>query len=179
MDLVSRALGVVIKESQQEATNENTVGMVMFQGSPDAPPVNAYIVDDTGETRVFTLAKGLSFGDSFLTREFEPGIYNIEVTQNNGPRIGIYRADLTRTGGASLLFMIQGFVNPLLGQPDLAMTAYAPDGQGISLQDAISVSNENDFEVPDAFIIHGNYPNPFNPTNSDSIRSSRAGDGAY
>ena len=161
-----QALGVVIKESQQEATNENTVGMVMFQGSPDAPPVNAYIVDDTGENRVLTLAKGLSFGESFLTREFEPGIYNIEVTQNNGPRIGIYRADLTRTGGASLLFMIQGFVNPLLGQPDLAMTAYAPDGQGISLQDAVSVSNEDELEVPDAFTIHGNYPNPFNPTTS-------------
>ena len=160
-----QALGLVIKESQQEADNEDTVGMVMFQGSPDAPPINAYIVDDSGQyNRLTTLAKGLGFGESFLPSEFEPGIYNIEITQNNGPRIGIYRADLTRTGGASFLFMVQGFVNPLLGQPDLAMTAYAQDGQGILLPVTITVNNEDDFELPEAFSLHGNYPNPFNPT---------------
>ena len=161
-----QAIGVVIKESQQEATNANSVGFVMFQGSPDAPPVNAYIVDDSGQNRLATLAKGLSFGDSFLTNEFEPGVYNIEVTQNNGPRIGIYRADLTRTGGASLLFMVQGFVNPLVGQPDLSMTVYAPDGQGIPLPINTPVSNEDFDELPDGFKVHGNYPNPFNPTTS-------------
>lgn len=162
-----QAIGVVIKESQQEATNANSVGLVMFQGSPDAPPVNAYIVDDSGQfNRLATLAKGLSFGESFLTNEFEPGVYNIEVTQNSGPRIGIYRADLTRTGGASLLFMVQGFVNPLVGQPDLSMTVYAPDGQGIPLPINTPVSNEDFDELPNGFKVHGNYPNPFNPTTS-------------
>ena len=162
-----QAIGLVLKESLQRATNPNSVGLVMFQGSPDAPPVNAYIVDDSGEfNRIATLAKGLSFGESFLTNEFEPGVYNIEVTQNNGPRIGVYRADLTRTGGASLLFMVQGFVNPLIGQPDLAMAVYAPDGQGISLPTSVPVSNEDVEELPDAFSVHGNYPNPFNPTTS-------------
>ena len=162
-----QAIGLVIQESQQEAANANSVGLVMFQGSPDAPPINAYIVDDTPQfNRIATLAKGLSFGESFLTNEYEPGVYNIEVTQNNGPRIGIYRADLTRTGGASLLFMVQGFVNPLVGQPDLGMTVYAPDGQGLPLPITISVSNEDVGELPDAFQVHGNYPNPFNPTTS-------------
>ena len=162
-----QAIGLVIKESQQEATNANSVGLVMFQGSPDAPPINAYIVDDTPQyNRVATLAKGLDFGESFLTNEFEPGVYNIEVTQNNGPRIGIYRADLTRTGGASLLFMVQGFVNPLVGQPDLSMTVYAPDGQGVPLPISVPVSNEDEGALPNAFQVHGNYPNPFNPTTS-------------
>ena len=162
-----QAIGLVLKESQQEATNANSVGLVMFQGSPDAPPINAYIVDDSGQfNRLATLAKGLTFGDSFLTNEFEPGVYNIEVTQNNGPRIGIYRADLTRTGGASLLFMVQGFVNPLVGQPDLSMTVYAPDGQGLPLPITTPVSNEDEDELPNAFNVHGNYPNPFNPTTS-------------
>ena len=162
-----QAIGLVVQESQQEATTDESVGLVMFQGSPDAPPINAYIVDDSGQyNRVLTLAKGLSFGDSFLTSEFEPGIYNIEVTQNNGPRIGIYRADLTRTGGASFLFMVQGFINPLIGQPDLAMTVYAPDGQGIVLDPMVSVNNEEEDELPDGFQLHGNYPNPFNPSTS-------------
>lgn len=160
-----QAIGLVIQESQQEAASANSVGLVMFQGSPDAPPINAYIVDDSGQyNRIATLAKGLGFGESFLTNEFEPGVYNIEVTQNNGPRIGIYRADLTRTGGASLLFMVQGFVNPLIGQPDLGMTVYAPDGQGLPLPITITVSNEDIDELPSAFKVHGNYPNPFNPT---------------
>ena len=154
-----QAIGLVIQESQQEAASANSVGLVMFQGSPDAPPINAYIVDDSGQyNRIATLAKGLGFGESFLTNEFEPGVYNIEVTQNNGPRIGIYRADLTRTGGASLLFMVQGFVNPLVGQPDLGMTVYAPDGQGLPLPITITVSNEDVDELPSAFKVHGIIP---------------------
>ncbi len=160
-----QAIGLVVQDSQQESSDENTVGLNVFQGSPDAPPVNAYIVDDSDSyNRIMTLAKGLSFGESFLTREFEPGLYNIEITQNSGERIGIYRADLSRTGGAALLFILQGFVNPIIGQPDLSITAYAPDGQAIFLP--LATNNEDEDVLPGAFELAGNYPNPFNPTTS-------------
>lgn len=160
-----QAIGLVVQDSQQESTDENTVGLNVFQGSPDAPPVNAYIVDDSESyNRIMTLAKGLSFGESFLTREFEPGLYNIEITENSGERIGIYRADLSRTGGAALLFILQGFVNPVIGQPDLSITAYAPDGQAIFLP--LATNNEGEDALPGAFDLAGNYPNPFNPTTS-------------
>ncbi|MFK7846494.1 MAG: cohesin domain-containing protein [Rhodothermales bacterium] len=160
-----QAIGLVLQDSQQESSNENSVGLNVFQGSPDAPPVNAYVVDDSESyNRILTLAKGLSFGDSFLAREFEPGVYNIEITQNSGERIGIYRADLSRTGGAALLFIIQGFVNPIIGQPDLSITAYAPDGRAIFLP--LATDNEDEFTLPNAFGLEGNYPNPFNPSTS-------------
>ena len=158
-----QAISLVVQESQQEAGSDNTVGLVIFQGSPDAPPLNAYIVDDSqGNSRISTLASELSFGESLLTAEFEPGVYDIEIAQDGGPRVGIYRADLTRTGGASLLFMVQGFLNPLLGQPDLSLTAYAPDGQAVLLP--VSVNNEEHSGLPNTFQLQGNYPNPFNPT---------------
>ncbi len=160
-----QAIGMVVQASQQEATDANSVGLNVFQGSPDAPNINAYIVDDTEAfNRILTLAKGLGFGDSFLTKEFEPGVYNIELTENSGTRIGIYRADLSRTGGAALLFMVQGFVNPIVGQPDLSITAYAPDGSAIFLP--LATANEDEFVLPNAFSLEGNYPNPFNPTTS-------------
>lgn len=158
-----QAIDLVVEESQQEATDENTVGMLVFQGSPDAPPLNVYILDENNN-RILTLAKNLEFGEAFLSTEFSPGLYNIEITQANGPLVGIYRADLSRTAGAALLFMVQGFVNPIVGQPDMTVTAYAPDGRAIFLP--ISTDNEDESPLPNAFQVAGNYPNPFNPTTS-------------
>ncbi len=155
------AVGLVVQESQRQAANENSLGLVFFQGSPDAPPVNAYLVEGSANNRVFTIAEGISFGQGRLTQEFLPGIYNIELTHENGSRIGIYRADLSRTGGASLLFMAQGFVQPSASQPGLSMTAYAPNGQAISLPSAQPVNNEQVELYPEGFQLRENYPNPF------------------
>ena len=122
-----------------------------------------YIVDDSPQyNRVLTLAKNLGFGDAFLATEFEPGVYNIELAQANGPRIGVYRADLSRTAGSALLFMVQGFINPIIGQPGLTVAVYAPDGRAIFLP--IATDNEDEQALPEGFRVNGNYPNPFNPT---------------
>ena len=160
-----QAFDLVVKEAQQEANNANTVGLLTFQGSPDAPPINVYIVDDTPQfNRILTLAKNQGFGDAFLAAEFDPGVYNIEITQANGPSIGVYRADLSRTAGAALLFMLQGFINPIIGQPGLSVAVYAPDGRAIFLP--VATDNEDEQGLPDGFQLRGNYPNPFNPTTS-------------
>ena len=160
-----QAIDLVVSEAQQEANDANTVGLLVFQGSPDAPPINVYIVDDTpAHNRIKTLAKSLGFGEAFLSTEFEPGVYNIEITQSNGPQVGVYRADLSRTGGAALLFMITGFMNPIIGQPELSVAVYAPDGRAIFLP--ISTDSEEEAGLPASFRVRGNYPNPFNPATS-------------
>ena len=160
-----QAIDLVVKEAQQEASDANTVGLLTFQGSPDAPPLNIYIVDDTPQfNRIRTLAENLEFGDAVLAAEFEPGVYNIELTQAGGPRIGVYRADLSRTAGAALLFMIQGFINPIINQPNLTVAVYAPDGRAIFLPTA--TNNDGEGVLPGAFALRGNYPNPFNPSTS-------------
>ena len=160
-----QAIDLVVQESQQEASDANTVGLLVFQGSPDAPALNVYIVGDAPSyPRIKPLAETLGFGESYISAEFEPGVYNFEITQSDGSRVGIYRADLSRTAGAALLFIIQGFVNPIVGQPPFTVAVYAPDGRAIFLPTA--TDNEQEQGLPSGFRIQGNYPNPFNPSTS-------------
>ncbi|MDZ4698864.1 MAG: cohesin domain-containing protein [Rhodothermales bacterium] len=158
-----QALGIVVEETVLEASGDDTVDLLAFQGSPDAPLLEINLVDDSGAHRtVAAFGTDIAFGEGRLASGIEPGLYHMELVDSNGTIVNTYRADLTRTAGSALLFMIQGFVDPIITQPDLTITAYAPDGRAIFLP--LSTANEDGTVVPVAFSLDGNYPNPFNPS---------------
>jgi Domain of unknown function (DUF4397)/Secretion system C-terminal sorting domain len=158
-----QALGIVVEETVFEASGENMVDLLAFQGSPDAPLLEINLVDDSGAHRtVAAFGTDIAFGEGRLAIGITPGLYHMELVDSNGTVVNTYRADLSRTGGSALLFMIQGFVDPIFTQPDLTITAYAPDGRAIFLP--LSTAKEDETVVPVAFSLNGNYPNPFNPT---------------
>ncbi len=158
-----QALGIVVEETVLEASGDDTVDLLAFQGSPDAPLLEINLVDDGGAHHtVATFGTDVAFGEGRLASGIAPGLYHMELVDSNGAIVNTYRADLSRTAGSALLFMIQGFVDPIFTQPDLTITAYAPDGRAIFLP--LSTANEDETVVPVAFSLTGNYPNPFNPT---------------
>ncbi|MEZ4700083.1 MAG: cohesin domain-containing protein [Rhodothermales bacterium] len=160
-----QSLGIVVEETVLEASGEDTIDLMAFQGSPDAPLMSINLVDDSGAHRtVAAFGTDVAFGEGRLARGISPGLYHMELVDSNGTTINTYRADLSRTAGAALLFMIQGFVDPVLTQPDITITAYAPDGRALFLP--LSTASENEAVMPEGFSLRGNFPNPFNPTTS-------------
>jgi hypothetical protein len=158
-----QALGIVLEETVMEAGGASTIDLMAFQGSPDAPPMDIRLVDDSGAHRpAATFGEDVPFGEGRLVTGVSPGLYHVELRDEAGAIVNTYRADLSRTAGSALLFMIQGFVDPVLTLPDLTITAYAPDGRALFLP--LSTANEPEASPPAQFALRGNYPNPFNPT---------------
>ena len=158
-------LDVVVEPSIQQADNEDAVDIVLFNGSPDAPAMTVNLVEENNLTnRLQELLSGLNYGKAGSERNLPPQIYHFELADSTGRTLGIFKADLSRVSGSALLFMVQGFLEPGLGQPLLSVTAYAPDGTALFLP--LVTSDEDELAVQKSFLHHGNYPEPFRHSTS-------------
>ena len=153
-------LDVVVEPSIQRANNEDAVDIVLFNGSPDSPAMTVNLVEENNLTnRLQELLRGLDYGRAGSERNLPPEIYHFELADSTGRTLGVFKADLSRVSGSALLFMVQGFIEPGLGQPLLSVTAYAPDGTALFLP--LVTSEEDELDAQTAFLHHGNYPEPF------------------
>jgi hypothetical protein len=110
-------------------------------------------------------------------KDIEPGI-GLNITYNLADRISITGGGVNlgvdipaadpELSNNDLIFAItprlvfDGKTQDTEGQEDFEVLAF--DGLGRMVPTTVVVSNESEGDLPTVFALHGNYPNPFNPT---------------
>ncbi|MEM6645238.1 MAG: T9SS type A sorting domain-containing protein [Bacteroidota bacterium] len=144
-------------------TAPSQVAVTFLHGAPDVSP--GTLVDFFGSA---PLATGWAFGDALRVSDFEPTQQVVGVLDPASQEQYVASTlNLDGLGGQSVTALLAGFAMP----PPAAATSRAltvslilPDGS-LRLGNIVTgVEPEAADEVPARFELHGNYPNPFNPS---------------
>lgn len=151
---------VVLNDARTAASDPSQVDMAVIHAAPGLPLLDVELMT-TPETTI--IADDFVFGETSEYAEIEtPGAYNLIISPDGSPEEAeIFRLELNTPGEAYMVVIAPGGVS---GKLD-GISVYAIDSQGNVVQPAVVTSDEaTDPEMPASFALHGNYPNPFNPT---------------
>ena len=141
------------------------VDLNIFHGASDAPAVDARVPVDPE----VVLADDLAFGNFTGFLSVDLADYPINLwTFDSSLLVAQYEAPLTalQLADESVTVVASGFLTPEMDAAAFGLYAVLASGdEFVPLTVLSDVSNE-DFidELPGEFTLHGNYPNPFNPT---------------
>ncbi len=141
------------------------VDLNIFHGASDAPAVDARVPADPE----VILADDLAFGTftGFLSVDLADYPINLWVFDSSA-LVAQYDAPLATLGLAdeSVTVVASGFLAPEMDAAEFGLYAVlAAGGEFVPLTVVSGVANEDLIdELPGEFTLHGNYPNPFNPT---------------
>ncbi len=149
-DTPGDTLGLILKHHAQNTAADPTQADVFFvHASPDAPRLRLHVLNTATETAM------VDFGETSGYVTVPPAIYFVDVRNaDTGASLGTQRLDLTSSAGQAVALVLTGRL------ADGSFTLDAFDGQGSDVPSPI----DNADDVPGHFVLHGNYPNPFNPT---------------
>ncbi len=149
---------------REASASAASVDLLVFHGSPDAPAVDVVV---PGPPRL-PLVNDIAFGEFRAYQSVPVGNYvlNIEPADNSSVA-AVYDARLADLGlgGAAIVVLASGFLSPTAGQPGFGLYAALPSGGNLApLVTRSGVATEETDALPDRFVVHGAYPNPFNPS---------------
>ncbi len=131
----------------------------LVHGSADLGPAQVQVMDPTDPMiPVTTLAGNLMLDD--VTRRYfslDPSAQVVQVRSTDGDVEEFYELDLYGYGGQTLVMNLSGT------KRDLTILGVDKDGEIVPVQVVTGTENEM-AEIPKEFALHGNYPNPFNPS---------------
>jgi hypothetical protein len=153
-------MDIAFKDSQGESGSDGKVVYTLVHGGVGAEAIDLNILDETiDHTVVSTLADDVPFGHFADSFPLDAGVINLEVSAND-VQVDVFRLEVREVidfGGGHTLLLTSGIVG---GDPGLAVMAI--NGDGTVTMPPVSTATEA-AAVPDRFVLHGNYPNPFNP----------------
>ncbi len=130
----------------------------LVHGSADLGAVQVQVMDPTDPMMpVSTLAGNLMLDEE--TRRYvalDPSVQVMRVKSTEGDVEEFYELDLYGYGGQTLVLNLSGMRN------DLTILGVDRNGEIVPVQTVTGV--EESAELPTEFALHGNYPNPFNPS---------------
>ena len=130
----------------------------LVHGSADLGAAQVQVMDRADPMMpVSTLAGNLMQGDD--TRRYaslDPLVQVMRVKSADGEVQEFYELDLYGYGGQTLVLNLSGMRN------DLTILGVDRNGEIVPIQTVTGV--EEGAELPTEFALHGNYPNPFNPS---------------
>ena len=158
---------LLIKEDARlAAADSNSAEFFIVHGVLDAPAsgIDVHLLDpNDSNLPSLVLADDINFEEMTPYQAVPPAVQNIDATNFNGSmQYDAYQFDLTGLRGQTFTLVLSGLLDPQPG--DSAFTLIGFDALGRALQPAIVTAAEDVTEVPQEFVLQGNYPNPFNPT---------------
>ena len=151
---------VKILHTRLRSTVDNMVEAILVHGSGDLGEVDVRILDPADNmTPTKMLANNFGFDSATRYISLAPGAHNVQVTSpDNRTEVEVYYVDLNGYQGETLILNLSG------GMDDLGFMGVRNNGDVFLSQVVTGVEEEGGPEIPTEFALHGNYPNPFNPS---------------
>ena len=151
---------VKILHTKLRSSVDNMVEAILVHGSGDLGEVDVRILDPADNmTPTKMLANNFGFDSATRYISLAPGAHNVQVTSpDNRTEVEVYYVDLNGYQGETLILNLSG------GMDDLGFMGVRNNGDVFLSQVVTGVEEEGNPEIPTEFALHGNYPNPFNPS---------------
>ena len=149
-----------IKVLQTNLTSSvaNKAEAILVHGAPELGTVDVRVLDASDNTTpLMTLANNIPFDGKTSYLPLDPSTHNVQVSSaDNQEELAVFQMDLNEYGNETLVLNLSG------SKSDLKILGV--DKNGAFLPDVITGVEAESIELPTEFALHGNYPNPFNPS---------------
>jgi hypothetical protein len=152
----------VVDYARSTSTISEAMQFFFSHGVTNGPAVNVErVTTTTPRTLEQLVAVNATYGSTgnYLT-QLNPGITTLQL-KAGGSVVGQYLFDFGAYAGKSMTLLATGRVG---GTGANRLIIIGVDAAGNVVVPQVTTSNEVEAELPAVFTVHGNYPNPFNPT---------------
>ncbi|MFQ5570807.1 MAG: DUF4397 domain-containing protein [Rhodothermales bacterium] len=152
---------LVVRDNVRMKSFDDNMQLFFIQGSPDTGPIDVRVLDPHNANKVILLLhNNFLFGNKGAYWPLAAGEYNFEIMNaGNTEQFGTFWFNLQGFARRSLVFLSSGPGK----SPGSGFTLLAFDVDGNTIFPSVTTATSEAAEVPTAFALHANYPNPFNP----------------
>lgn len=158
----------LIHNARFEADNEDLVEYMFLNATTGTQPFRIDLLENSAPyTTITEMVSNFALGDTTEYATLAGGTKLTFSVQENGKEATRVQFDLTAAKGKALMFVLTG-QDGGEGEQSIRMLGFTSDADP-SAENRITgqvptrlTSDQPD--VPDQFLLYGNYPNPFNPT---------------
>ena len=146
-------------ETRLTSSVTNKVEAILVHGSADLGAVDVRVLDDSDNlTPRMVLADNIPFDGKTIYRTLDASMHNVQVSSpTNEEEYEVFRMDLGGYRNETVVLNLSG------SKSDLRILGVDRNGTTF-LPDVITGVETERAELPTEFTLHGNYPNPFNPS---------------
>ena len=148
-----------VLETQLESSVTTKADAVFVHGAADLGAVDVRVLNPSDNlTPLVVLADNLPFDGKTRYHALDASMHNVQVSSpTNEEEYEVFRMDLSGYGNETLVLNLSG------SREDLRILGVDRNGMTF-LPDVITGVETERAELPTEFVLHGNYPNPFNPS---------------